>query len=421
MSSENLVYKITTGALNQKALDKDLIPASKSYCNRALILAALKGRMGVKPLAKSSDTEHLIKALKDVGINLKIKDNGIYFLDSFFEAETKNKKQKLISINAFDGGTTSRFLMALLACGKNPYFLILNNEMLKRPMDDLINALKFLGAEIKPYQQNDQAGFFIQGPLTKLNNNENVCVEIESKKTSQFYTALQLITLKYPNLSVIAKNLKNSKKYAQMTDEILKLAKLNDDLNVANDFSSLGYLVAFLSLSGGGVIPRVYELDHEQADSALFSILKEANADIIINESGIRVSGSRDSLKPFIADASLYPDLIPTLVFLAAHIEGKSEFKNLEILTYKESNREKELVFLLELFGVEHIFDSTNHYLQIYGSKSKTYRAIDYYPPNDHRMIMTAALFMRLNYGGLLYKAQHVKKSFPDFFEFLAD
>lgn len=421
MSSENLVYKITPGLLNQKAISLDLIPASKSHCNRALILAVLKGDMKVSPLAKSSDTEHLLKAFQVLGIKTQVKNNIFYAEESFEAAEKRVNTKKPIRIYAHDGGTTSRFLMALLSTGEKPYFLVLSQEMLLRPMEELVEALKFLGANISKHEEGKENGYLIQGPLTKLKTGEPISLEIESRRSSQFYTALKLLTLKFPHLNIEAKNLENSKSYAQMTDENLKRAKTSHHLSIAYDFSSLSYLLAFLAVSAGGEFPKITELDLEQADSALYSILKEAGADISLAGHGLKIHGSREFLKPFKAWASIYPDLIPTLVFLAAHIEGESEFHQLQILAHKESDRTKELLFLLELFEVPHRFDPKSHSLFIQGSKSKTYRAIDYFPPNDHRMIMTAGLFMRLNYGGLIYKAQHVKKSFPDFFEFLAD
>lgn len=421
MNSENLVYKISPGAINSNAIALDLLPASKSQCNRALILAVLKGGMRVSPLAQSSDTLHILNAFKTLGIKTEIKKNEFHAKESFYQAEKRLVGEKITKIYAFDGGTTTRFLMALLASGEKSYFLVLEKEMLQRPMDELVEALNFLGAKIVKHEDGDDSGYLIQGPLFKLANDSLVSVEIESARSSQFYTSLKLLTIKFPKLDVVAKNLENSAAYALMTDEALKRANVSDHLKIAYDFSSLGYLIAFMALSTGGELQNITELDPEQADSALFSILKESGAKLELSGQGLKVQGSRDLLRPFSADAAKYPDLIPTLVFLAAHIEGESEFLNLQILTYKESNRTKELLFLLELFEVTHQFDSKEHRLVIQGSCSKTYRAIDYFPPNDHRMIMTAALFMRLNYGGLIYKAEHVRKSFPNFFEFLAD
>ena len=39
--------------------------------------------------------------------------------------------------------------------------------------------------------------------------------------------------------------------------------------------------------------------------------------------------------------------------------------------------------------------------------------------PSDHRMIMTAFLFMKKNFGGIIHNEQHVNKSFPDFLKLL--
>lgn len=423
MSSENLVYKINNGLLNKSALEKGAFPSSKSVCNRALMIGALSGKCSIYPLSTSSDSLNLINAFNEISLKFKCLGNKITFFESFESHDQKLSDQKIYPVHAFDGGTTSRFLMAMLASGTKNYHLILSAEMLVRPMDELIDVLRLMGAKIQYYKDSvtQEEGYLIKGPFS-FNKNHSAKFEIKSERSSQFYTALKLLTVVYKNLEIIPIDLKNSKKYADLTEKMIEKFCRTDLFKVPYDFSSLGYIIAFLAINGGGNLPTVNEIDYEQADSALFDILQSSGARFQFTQDfGLTISSDRKKLTPFIADAAIYPDLIPTLAFLAAHIDGESQFMNLEILTHKESNRLKELIFLLQLLEVEHSYDESQQILRIKGNSYKTYRAIEYFPPNDHRMIMTAGVFMRMNYGGILYKAEHVKKSFPEFFQFLAD
>lgn len=404
MSLENLVYKISAGGVSRRNLS---IPTSKSFCNRALILAALSPeKKTIKHLSNSTDVTKLINVFDQIGLKYSLKNQDLTFKNSFPACEKKSSQ--IIELDSGDGGTTNRFLMAMLALGKNQYLLKANPEMLKRPMAELIEALNSIGAKV---QQLDR-GYLIQGPV-----NQKAKVVINSKRSSQFYTALKLIASSI-DLNVQAVEMESSLAYAKMTDHLVDEVQKQKTISVPVDFSSLAYLVALGVLTTGFQHPQVTGVDYDQADHAILDILKNSGATIEISEKGIFIEPC--SLKPITGDGRLYPDLIPTLVFLAAHIQGKSKFVGLEVLKHKESDRISEMLRILDFVGVNYQYDTDTYTLEIKGMTSK-YRAFEYFAPNDHRMIMMAALFMRKNYGGLIYNAQHVKKSFPNFFEFLAD
>jgi 3-phosphoshikimate 1-carboxyvinyltransferase len=109
-------------------------------------------------------------------------------------------------------------------------------------------------------------------------------------------------------------------------------------------------------------------------------------------------------------------DFVPPLVFLASYIEGTSNFRNIATLRYKESDRVKELINLLDLFKVKYRYEQ--HTLAIEGGH-RIGQEVDYNAPRDHRIIMTAYLFLRYNKGGNIFNAKYVEKSFPHFFKVL--
>ena len=125
-----------------------------------------------------------------------------------------------------------------------------------------------------------------------------------------------------------------------------------------------------------------------------------------------------DGLRPIDVDCSSFPDLVPTLAFVCSYINGTSMLRNLKVLHYKESDRVKEIIRVLELFEVNFQYDQENEVIKIIGDKNqKKVSFKEFNPPPDHRIVMMGYLFMRRNSGGKISNSHHVNKSFPDFFK----
>jgi 3-phosphoshikimate 1-carboxyvinyltransferase len=120
-------------------------------------------------------------------------------------------------------------------------------------------------------------------------------------------------------------------------------------------------------------------------------------------------------LTPFDVDGSKFPDLVPTLAFVASHIEGKSTLRHLSVLRHKESDRIEEILKILRAFSIDFSFDDSIDELVING-KLHCSPPVSITTARDHRMVMMAYLFLRANNGGHLGETDCVEKSFPDFF-----
>jgi 3-phosphoshikimate 1-carboxyvinyltransferase len=99
---------------------------------------------------------------------------------------------------------------------------------------------------------------------------------------------------------------------------------------------------------------------------------------------------------------------------LASYAKGTTTLSNLEVLTHKESDRFYEIKKQLQQIGIS--FEEDGFTLKIHGTNDKK-EYFEYRAPDDHRMIMTTALHMMKNSGGMIINWKHVKKSFPGFFE----
>jgi 3-phosphoshikimate 1-carboxyvinyltransferase len=223
------------------------------------------------------------------------------------------------------------------------------------------------------------------------------------------------LALAYSGTEVVPLNLAASKSYWEMTKVMIESLNKSPEFNIPMDWSSASYPLAFGALKQNIYFPGLQD-DPYQADAKFLSILKQIN---VIQETpeGIRVKPCTIK-KDFKLEVSDCLDLVPALSFFLSHIEGTHFLTGIKNLVYKESDRLQEIIKLLEEFGLKASTDGS--VLQIEGSRSLRGVAVDLQLPDDHRMVMTGALFLRYHQGGSITPASAVDKSYPDFFSLLS-
>lgn len=384
------------------------VPTSKSYANRLLILAAtFKGDVTIQGLPESSDVKYMLDCLKKIGLSIKEnpQENSVLINNSFPECESE--KSESVELETGDGGTTNRFLVALLARGKKEYRIHSIGHMQNRPMGELLRILS--AHKVTTHFPGKNCWLSLQGPFQVAKK----VIAVDSSETTQFATGLALSFWDH-DIKIELENAESSWKYFDITLNLIEDFKKNKVFRIPVDFSSLSYPLAAAFTRGDVLIENCFERDFDQADSALLDILTEIGGNIAWTAKGLRLS-SLKKYAPIIRDCSDFPDLVPTLVYLAAYAAGESQLKKIKVLRHKESDRIEQCLKLLELFAVEHHYDETEDILFIQGrlpiNESKVFVA-----PDDHRIVMVSYLFLKMNGGGEIRNSQHVKKSFPNFF-----
>lgn len=137
------------------------LPASKSISNRALIINALAGS-DIMPdnLSDCDDTEVILNALRNM--------------------------PDIIDIKA--AGTAMRFMTAYLAVTPGTHTLTGTDRMKQRPIKVLVEALRYLGADISYEGKEGYPPLLIKGK--KL---EGGRIEIPGDVSSQYISALLMI------------------------------------------------------------------------------------------------------------------------------------------------------------------------------------------------------------------------------------
>lgn len=374
--------------------NKITLPYSKSVANRLIILASLDDQeIEINHIPNSDDVQNLLQCLKSVGLDIQIKDKQkIIIANSFPKCEKADCK-----LNIGEGGTSLHFLLPLLSLGTKEYQVKMGTTLAKRPHQDLLQALNFLGVKIE--QKLDI--ITVQGPI------QNKEVNVDCSKSSQYASALKLIAHK-ANLNIELKNLKSSKSFYDLTMKTIENFQKQNEIPI--DMASLSYPLVYGLLNQEIEVLNTNEIDFNQPDAKIFSLFKECIKSVDDHLAIIPLK-TKD---PFNMDMSDCLDMIPTMSFLASYLDGESTITGIKNLIYKESDRLKWIQYLLEVFEVSYKVQDDS--LFITGRKPVA-EIKELNLPEDHRIVMTAYLFLKQNGGGSLNQKNAVKKSFPDFFD----
>jgi len=249
----------------------------------------------------------------------------------------------------------------------------------------------------------------IQGPYSQ--NLEKV--EVDCSQTTQFLSSLKL-ALYNQSIIFIHKNLTSSQKYLDLTDDLINKVKDDQDtFIIPTDMSTLSYVIAYAML-GRKVTVSNFNPDDLQADYKIMEIASQIGLKVFQDKNKLCLSPQKQYNK-FEVDLNNCLDLAPTLSFMATLCQGTSRLKNLKQLRYKESDRLREIVNLLKIFKCNHCYHEKEDILEI-GYSELMGESVEYRAPADHRMVMTAFLFMKRNAGGYIFNAKCIEKSWPEFF-----
>lgn len=384
------------------------LPGSKSISNRILVIKALSGlNFEIQNLSDSDDTKHLKEALEKYTIT------------------------NLIDVG--HAGTDMRFLTAFLSLKNGEYELTGSERLQQRPIKDLVDTLRILGADIQ-YKKHE--GF----PPLQIKGKQLLggAVEISGKVSSQFITALLLIAPYLKNgLELTIKDELVSKPYVHMTIELMKEfgASVNwkdnkiiiepipynyrkKEFIVESDWSAASYYYSLVALSkiGTQLIVRDLFKNSLQADSACVNIYINFGIETSFENNEIVVSKiSEANLSKFELDFIQCPDIAQTVVCTCIGLNVPFKFTGLQTLKVKETDRITALQNELKKFG--YVMETSNNSIQRINQKVIANDNLSIATYNDHRMAMCFAPLCLLHENIIIENAEVVSKSYPLFWE----
>ncbi len=410
------------------------LPGSKSLSNRILLLAALaEGETEVRDLLKSDDTDRMLEALATLGVKVTLLGEGA------IKVTGCGGKLPVKSADLFLGnaGTAFRPLTAALALAGGAYQLSGVPRMHERPIGDLVDALRHLGADIR-YEGNE--GF----PPLRIRpgvDNAATTVPVKGNVSSQFLTGL-LMALPLLNRTVTVEVVGEliSKPYIEIT--LATMRRFGVDVQrdgwqrftvqagahyhspgvvyVEGDASSASYFLALGAMAGGPVRVEGVGADSVQGDIRFADALAAMGARITMGPNWIEAAAPADGvLKGIEQDCLAIPDAAMTLVPVAAFAKGSTKLTGIASWRVKETDRIEAMANELRKLGgtVETTADTLTvippaDLTALHCAEIETY--------DDHRIAMCFSL-MSLATPLRILDPGCTAKTFPDYFERFAE
>jgi 3-phosphoshikimate 1-carboxyvinyltransferase len=401
------------------------IPGSKSISNRALLLATLaKGTTTLTNLLDSDDIRYMLASLKQLGIQYSLNDDKtVCVVEGNGGPLVSADAQSLFLGNA---GTAMRPLCAALTLGQGEFTLTGEPRMEERPIGDLVDALRQLGADVT-YLKND--GF---PPLTinatGLNGGD---VDIAGDLSSQFLTALLMVApLTKDSVNIKIKGELVSKPYIDITIALMKqfgVEVINHQYQrfeiksgqqyvspgkvlVEGDASSASYFLAAGAIKGGEVkVTGVGRLSI-QGDVKFADALAQMGAQIEWGDDYI--IARKSPLTAIEMDMNHIPDAAMTIATAALFAKGTTKLTNIYNWRIKETDRLAAMATELRKVGAT--VEEGHDYITITPPETLHTAAIDTY--NDHRMAMCFSMMAFAECGITINDPDCTSKTFPDYF-----
>jgi 3-phosphoshikimate 1-carboxyvinyltransferase len=413
------------------------LPGSKSISNRVLLLAALaEGETTITNLLDSDDTRVMLDALEKLGV--KLKRDGDTCVVTGTRGALPAARADLFLGNA---GTAVRPLTAALAVNGGDYRIHGVPRMHERPIRDLVDGLRQIGAKID-YEENE--GF----PPLRIRPGQisvDAPIRVRGDVSSQFLTALlmalPLVRTESGETIVEVAGELISKPYIEITIALMarfgiKVERLGWErftipngvryqspgkIMVEGDASSASYFLAAGALGGGPLRVEGVGRASIQGDVGFATALTKMGANVTMGDDWIEVRGvgnDHGKLDPIDMDFNLIPDAAMTIAVAALFADGTSTLRNIASWRVKETDRIAAMATELRKVGAK-VQEGDDFLVVTPPEKLTPNAAIDTY--DDHRMAMCFSL---VSLGGVPVRINDPKcvgKTFPDYFErFLA-
>jgi 3-phosphoshikimate 1-carboxyvinyltransferase len=425
-----------------KSLDGTVtLPGSKSLSNRCLLLAALSdGDTKVENLLESDDIKYMLEALDTLGVPVTRHSANSVTVQGQAGPINSPLSEEPLTLFLGNAGTAMRPLAAALCMGRGDFVLDGVPRMRERPIADLIDGLRQLGANVSCVSETGCPPVTIHasGPL------QGGSASISGKMSSQFLSSLLMAApLVQGDVTISIKDQLISAPYVALTIGLMKRFGVHVQIEgnmdetpsfhiassetykspgkilVEGDASSASYFMAGAAITGGTVTVRGCGSESVQGDVYFANVMEQMGARVQWEADSITVS--RDAsvkLKGVDVDCGKIPDAAMTLAVAALFAEGPTTIRNVYSWRLKETERMKAIVAECTKLGA--VVEEFTDYCIIHPPKDNKINdnvLIETY--DDHRMAMTFSLAACGGVNVIINDPGCTAKTFPTYFEML--
>ncbi|WP_202079992.1 3-phosphoshikimate 1-carboxyvinyltransferase [Caldalkalibacillus salinus] len=375
------------------------VPGSKSYTNRALIIAALAtGTSKLKGILRSDDSYWCIDALRRLGVSIDVDGDEVTIQGTGGEWPT-DKGELFIGA----AGTIARFLPGALAVKSSGQWTVDGIEQLrKRPLRPLIDGLKSLGADITSLSESEGLPLVVKG--TGLSGGT---VQVPGNVSSQFLSGLLIasacardkvtinvigglvqpayigITLQL--MRAFGAHIQHDEDYTTFT--VHPTGYEARDTVLEADASTACYFLSVAALTQGTVRIENVGYHSHQPDAKFIDVLQRMGCQTVKHDTYLEVTGPKQLRGGFEVDMKPMSDQALTVGALAPFADKPITVTNVAHIRKHESDRIAVICQALANMGlnVEENTDGFTVYPgDLHGAK------LD--PHDDHRNAMVFAL-----------------------------
>ena len=413
-------------------------PGSKSITNRALVCAALaEGESLLTGALESEDTRVMVDALGQLG--LAIHHDAVAGTIRVFGSGGRFPASEA-DLYVANSGTTMRFLTAVVTCGHGTYRLDGTPRMRERPVEDLLDALRQLGADVRSESENGcppvlaRASGLPGGRATVAGNISSqflsgllmvapsaagrVHLHVAGELVSEPYVRMTLavmsafgVWVRYEDtFSLIFPTQGRLARFVVPAGQTYRAARYE----IEPDASAASYFFAAAAVTGGQVTVEGLTRNSIQGDVAFCHCLARMGCQVRYGPKSITVVGG--PLRGIDVDMNAISDTVQTLAAVALFAEGPTTITGVAHIRHKETDRISAVATELRKLGAE--VDERPDGLRIVPRRLRG-AEIDTY--DDHRMAMSLAVVGLASPGVVIRNPGCTAKTYPRFFDDLRD
>ena len=415
------------------------LPASKSFAQRAIVLAALaSGTTKLYDVTLCDDVEAAIGVARTLYADVTL-DGTTLTVVGHQDILRDGLRVRDNTLFVGESGLLARLCIPLAGLSRDSILITGEKTLLRRKLDDQRSALRLLGLRLS-YTDRNHLPVQVRGRL------HAGAVEVAGDKGSQMISGMLLALSQCDGESTVLVDGVTSEPYLNLTTYIASFFGLTgydcpqatDDpeedssirtwyvepsqritpvlgLEVERDWSAAAMLLVAGAVAGD-ITFRKLDLHSRQADAVIFDLLRHGQADIVHDPEKNTITVRRSIIPPFYFDITDAPDLFAPLFVLACFAEGESVITGIGRLRNKESDRAATFADEFRKLGV-HTSVSGDRMI-IEGEENRRLHGAACSSHGDHRLAMALTVASLFADGPVeIDDTACIAKSFPGFLE----
>lgn len=411
------------------------LPGSKSLSNRVLLLAALSsGTTTIHNLLDSDDIRYMKAALTDLAIAYDVVG------PTSIAVHGQGGVVPTGSVELFLGnaGTAMRPLSAALCTPRQTGSYVLDGtpRMRERPIIDLVDGLRQLGADVRCSDTGCPPVVITTTPRGLPGGTARISGKISSQYLSALLMAAplaseqdvvieivdELISVPYVKMTInlmgkfgVTVRNENNARFTVVKNQQYVAPR---EMYVEGDASSASYFLAGAAITGGNITVNGCGSESIQGDVDFANVLEKMGATVTWSQNSISITRDPSTpLRGVDVDCGDIPDAAMSLATTALFAEGETRIRNVYNWRVKETERMKAIVTELTKLGAD-VEEGRDYCVIKPPAKIKEHVEIDTY--DDHRMAMAFSLVACGGVPVIIRDPKCTAKTFPTYFDELA-